>query len=156
MKKNKPILSISILASDRLDTLPRCLESLTPIREAIPSELIIVDTSKNSEVHEVILKYADKVATFEWCADFAKARNVGVKLAEGEWFMFLDDDEWFAEPEELIEFFQSGEYKHYGYASHRIRNYYDEDFKRYGHAWVTRLAKICPEFAFHSKIHGSS
>ena len=153
MGKSKPILSISMLASDRLDTLPRCLESLTPIREAIPSELIIVDTSNNPQVHELIVKYADKVDTFEWCNDFAKARNVGVRMAEGEWFMFLDDDEWFAEPKELIKFFQSGEYKQYGYATHKIRNYYDEDFKRYGYAWVTRLAKISPDFGFRSKIH---
>ena len=61
MENQKPILSISMLASDRMDTLPRCLESLTAIREAIPSELIIVDTSKNPAVHDLIVKYADKI-----------------------------------------------------------------------------------------------
>lgn len=153
MEKQRPILSISMLASDREDTLPRCLESLTPIREAIPSELIIVDTSKNPKVHEIIVKYADKTDTFEWCNDFSKARNVGLKMAEGEWFMFIDDDEWFAEPEELIEFFQSGEYKKYGHASHRIKNFHDPEFKTFSYGWVSRLIKLEEDTAFHSKVH---
>ena len=153
MAKQKPVLSITMLASDRMDTLPRCLESLTPIRDAIPCELIVVNTSKNPVVHKLITEYADKVDTFEWCDDFAKARNVGVKMSEGEWLMFIDDDEWFAEPEELIRFFQSGEYKEYGYAHHRIKNYHDSEFKTYDYGWVTRLTKLWPDTAFYSKVH---
>lgn len=153
MEKKRPILSISMLASDRMDTLPRCLDSLTVIREAIPSELIIVDTSKNPKVHDLIIKYADKTATFEWCNDFSKARNVGLKMAEGEWFMFIDDDEWFAEPEELIEFFRSGEYKQYGHASHRIKNYHDPEFKTFSYGWVSRLIKLEKDTEFRSKVH---
>jgi len=153
MGNQRPVLSISMLASDRLDTLPRCLESLTAIREAIPSELIIVDTSKNPAVHDLIVKYADKIEVFEWCDDFAKARNVGLNMAEGEWFMFIDDDEWFAEPEALIDFFRSGEYKEYGYAHHRIKNFHDPEFTVYTYAWVSRLMKIEEGLAFHSKVH---
>lgn len=149
----KPILSISLLTSDRIKTIPRCLDSLTPIREAIPCELIIVDTSKNPEVHELALSYTDNVECFEWCNDFAKARNVGLKKAKGEWFMFIDDDEWFLEPEPLIHFFKSGEYKKYGYAHYRVRNYHDYTFEGYGDGWVTRLIKLQPETAFHSKVH---
>lgn len=153
MEKKRPILSISMLASDRMDTLPRCLESLTAIREAFPCELIIVDTSKNPKVHDIIIEYADKTATFEWCNDFSKARNVGLKMAEGEWFMFIDDDEWFAEPEELIEFFRSGEYKQYGHASHRIKNYHDPEFKTFSYGWVSRLIKLEKDTEFRSKVH---
>lgn len=153
MGKVRPILSIGMLASDRLDTLPRCLESLVPIREAFPCEIIVVDTSKNPQIGEVIRKYADKTDTFEWCNDFAKARNACLNLAEGEWFMFIDDDEWFAEPEGLIEFFRSGEYQEYSYAHHRIKNYHDPEFKTYSYGWVTRLTKIFPDTAFHSKVH---
>ena len=153
MENNKPVLSISMLASDRLDTLPRCLESLTPIREAVPSELIIVDTSQNPKVHDLVVKYADKVCTFEWCNDFAKARNVGLKMAEGEWFMFIDDDEWFAEPEELVAFFVSGEYKKYGYAQHRIKNFQDPELKIYAYGWVARLTKLWKDTTFHSRVH---
>ena len=74
-------------------------------------------------------------------------------MAEGEWFMFVDDDDWFAEPEELIRFFQSGEYKEYGYAHHIYKNFYDPELKTFDYAWITRLSKRWPDLAFHGKVH---
>lgn len=52
----RPVLSISMLVSDRLDTIQRCLDSLKPIMDAIASELILVNTSKNDKVRDVIEK----------------------------------------------------------------------------------------------------
>jgi len=153
MSEKKPLLSISLLTSNRMDTIPRCLDSLKPILEAIPSELIIVDTSNNPEVYACNLKYTDKVEKFEWCNDFAKARNVGLEKAKGEWFLFIDDDEWFLDSNPLIEFFTSGDYKNYGYAYHKIRNYSDTDYREYGDAWLKRLVKLQKDTKFHSKIH---
>lgn len=146
-------LSISLLASNRLDTIRRCLDSLKPIMEQIPSELILVDTSKNPEVHEILLEYTDKVVEFEWCNDFSKARNAGMVLAKGEWFMFLDDDEWFVEIEPLIHFFQSGEYKQYGCANYIVRNFMDPGYVNYSDSWVSRMIKRDEETHFESKIH---
>lgn len=153
MKNQKPILTISLLISNRPDTIPRCLDSLKPIMDAIPSELILIDTSKSAEVHELLLEYTDKVYEFEWCQDFAKARNEGLKRARGEWFMFLDDDEWFDEAEELIEFFQSGEYKKYGYANYHVRNFYNKEYTKYEDAWVSRMFRIDEDTVFIGKVH---
>lgn len=152
-RKNKPLLTISLLISDRLDTIPRCLDSLRSIMEQIPSELILVDTSKNPKVHELLLSYTDKVYDFEWCKDFAKARNVGMRHATGEWFLFLDDDEWFVEIEPLVKFFQSGEYKKYGYAHYRVRNFYDPNYAYYSDSWVSRMIRLDKDTHFKGKIH---
>lgn len=152
-KIQKPQLTISLLASNRPDTIRRCLDSLHDLMEAVPSELILVDTSKNSEIHEILLEYTDQVYEFEWCNDFAKARNVGLKKAKGEWFMFLDDDEWLVDVEEIIRFFRSSDYNKYACVDHRIRNFLDVDFKRYSECWVTRLYKIVPGSEFRSKVH---
>jgi len=148
-----PILTISLLASDRLDTIPRCLDSLKEIREAIPSELIIVDTSNNPKVHELLLEYTDLVEKFQWCNDFSKARNVGLTRAKGQWFMYIDDDEWFLDSSILIEFFKSGEYKKYGSAHYKVRSYTDKTFSDYSEGWVKRLVKIEKDTLFHSKVH---
>lgn len=149
----KIVLSISLLASNRKDTIRRCLDSLKPIMEQIPSELIIVDTSKNEEIHRILLEYTDQVTEFEWCNDFAKARNVGLKLAKGEWFLFLDDDEWFVEIEELVRFFRSGEYHKYGCANYIVRNFYDPSYVNYSDSWVSRMVRIEKDTCFKSKIH---
>lgn len=153
MKENRPQLTISLLVSNRIETIPRCLDSLCAIMEAIPCELILVDTSKNTEIHQLLLEYTDKVYTFEWCNDFAKARNEGLKRATGEWFMFLDDDEWFADSKALIEFFKSGEYRQYGYANYQVRNFRDAEYIYYDDCWLMRMIRIDEDTRFVSKIH---
>lgn len=149
----KPILSISMLVSDRPDTIERCLDSLKPIIEAIPSELILVSTSKSEQVHAIIEKYTDKIVEFEWCDDFAKARNAGLRIATGEWFITLDDDEWFVEIQPLIDFFRSGDYKNYGCANYLVRNFYDPQYQYYSDAWVSRMIRLSKDTHYESKIH---
>ena len=153
MKENRPLLTISLLISNRIDTIPRCLDSLAPLMEAVPSELILIDTSKNPEVHALLLKYTEQVYEFEWCQDFAKARNEGLKRAKGEWFMFMDDDEWLVEAEPLIEFFRSGDYKKYERANYKIRNFYDPEYVQYNDCWAARMSRIHENTHFVGRVH---
>ena len=53
-KEKRPMLSISLLASNRPDTIRRCLDSLKPIMEQISSELILVDTSEREEIKDLV------------------------------------------------------------------------------------------------------
>jgi glycosyltransferase involved in cell wall biosynthesis len=149
----RPVLTISLLISNRPDTIPRCLDSLKPIMEQIPSELILVDTSQSEEIHRLLLTYTDQVLTFTWCNDFAAARNAGLSRAHGEWFMFLDDDEWFVETDELIDFFRSGEYRNYDRASYIVRSFRDERQTSYSDSWVSRLGRIDRDTHFEGRIH---
>lgn len=152
--KMKPIiLTISMLVSNRKDTIRRALDSLKPIMEQIPSELILVDTSTDPEVPQILKEYTDNIIKFQWINDFSAARNVGLEAAKGEWFLFLDDDEWFVEIDELVKFFQSGEYKQYGCANYMVRNFIDQGWTAYSEGWVSRMIKIEPDTRFKSKIH---
>lgn len=153
MESQAPLLTISLLISNRLDTIRRCLDSLRPLMEAVPSELILTDTSKNPEVNAICRKYTEQVYEFEWCHDFAKARNFGLEKAKGEWFLFLDDDEWFVDVEELIEFFRSGEYQKYERATYLVRNFYDPEYVQYADCWVSRMNHITEESRFVGKVH---
>ena len=153
MKAKKPLLTISLLISNRPDTIPRCLDSLKPIMDAIPSELILIDTSKSDAIHNLLLTYTDKVYEFEWCKDFAKARNEGVRRAQGEWFLYMDDDEWFVDVNELIEFFQKGKYRKCECANIQIRNYTNLEFTKYSDSWGTRLFYLGKGAKFEGRIH---
>ncbi len=151
--EKKPVLSISLLSSNRKKTIKKCLNSLKPILEQLESELIIVDTGCDKETRDILLEYTDKVIEFEWCNDFSAARNAGLKLATGEWFMYIDDDEWFDDTSEIIEFFKSGEYKNYDVACYIQRNYLDYKETSYRDTWVSRMIRLNKETCFVSSIH---
>lgn len=153
MKKNRPLLTISILISDRPDTVEKCLKSLDMLREKVSSELILVDTGCGEQVREIIERYADVVVNFPWCNDFAKARNAGFKQAKGEWFLYMDDDEWFEDTVEIEQFFLNGTYKKFGCAVYYVRNYVNSEGTVYSDDRVGRMFRIYPDMKFIHKIH---
>lgn len=153
MNSQKPVLSISLLCSGRENTTKKCLDSLESLREKVPCELIIVDTGCDKEMRELISAYTDIILPFTWCNDFSAARNVGLEAAKGEWFLYLDDDEWFMDTKEIEDFFLSGEYKEYRYACYVQRNYLKPNKDIYSDAWVSRMVCLAYKPRFVSSIH---
>ena len=149
----KPVLSISLMSNGKKNTVRRCLDSLAPVMEAVPSELIIVDTGCDEATASIIREYTENIVPFTWCNDFSKARNAGLKRACGEWFMYLDDDEWFEDASQLISFFTSGEYKKYAGACYIVRNYADYEETAWEDVWVSRLIRLDKDTHFESSIH---
>ena len=43
---SKPVLSIGIIFKNEIRCLERCLKSLQPLREAVPCELVMADSSQ--------------------------------------------------------------------------------------------------------------
>ncbi|MBP3617285.1 MAG: glycosyltransferase [Lachnospiraceae bacterium] len=154
MEKTRPVLSISMLVSNnRRDTIEKCMESLVPLMNAVPSELIIVDTGCTDGSVDIARKYADKVVRFTWCKDFSAARNAGLFECTGEWFLYLDDDEWFEDVSELIAFFRGEERKHYDTLWYIQRNYNDFEGTAYSDSYVGRCVKRTSQTKFCGKIH---
>lgn len=149
----KPLLSIALLCSNHIDMVRRCLDSLVPIMEQLPSELILLDTSTEPRVSEMLTKYSDNITKFKWINDFSAARNVTVQRATGEWYLYIDDDEWFEDVTVLVDFFKSGEYRKYGCANYIQRNFHDPDLVHYSDSWASRMIRLTPETHFESKIH---
>lgn len=152
MSDTSIILSISMLISGR-DEMKKSLDSLHYFTESFPCEVILVDTGCSPEQRALAEKYADKIINFEWCNDFAAARNVGLKEAKGQWFMYLDDDEWFDDPQQIVAFFTSGEYKNYKSATYIQRNYSDAEGLMYADSYPARMVRMMPETRFVGKIH---
>ncbi len=146
-------LTISLLVSDRKETLKRCLDSIVPLLKEVNSELIIVFTGKDESVLEIARQYTSHIIPFTWCNDFSKARNAGLTEASGEWFLYLDDDEWFENVTEIVEFFKSGEYRDYETATYVQRNYDDWEGRFYNDAQVGRMCHLTPDVRFVSPIH---
>lgn len=149
----KKLLTISLLVSNRKDTIRKCMESIKPLLDALPSELIAVDTGCTDGSVDIVREYTDKIVPFVWCKDFSAARNAGLMQATGEWFLYLDDDEWFEDVTEIIAFFNSGEYKQYDMAWYIQRNYLDMTGENYKDCQTSRVCKRIPGIHFINKIH---
>ena len=147
------LLSINIICSGRPET-KRCLTSLAPLIDSVSCELIITDTGCDAFTRTLIEQYADLVIDFDWCDDFSAARNAGLQASKGQWYMYLDDDEYFElDIESLIDFFNNDEYLKYNCASYFQRNYRDIEGACYADIAVLRLAKRTPQLRFNGLIH---
>ena len=135
----KTKLSIGILISGKEKQAIRCLESLDKLKRAVRCELILLDTGCSPTLRKRLEEYGDRVESFVWCNDFAKARNELLRYSTGEWFLYLDDDEWFTEVEDLIQFFVTGEEKGYNSATYLVRNFQDWDGIYYSDSRVSRM-----------------
>lgn len=151
------LVTISMLVSNRIDTVEKCFESFRPLLEQIPSEFIAVDTvgdEKSDGSVDVARKYADKIVHFEWCDDFAAARNAGLKEARGKWLIYLDDDEWFDDAGPLIDFFSKPElYENYDRVSMMEHSYTSASQIEYGSSSFSRISVLTPEAKFVNPVH---
>lgn len=146
-------LTISVMTAGRKDTLPKTLKSIKPILDNVPSELIVTDTGCDRELLTVIRAYTDKIIEFSWCNDFAKARNVSIDMAQGEWYMFVDDDEWFEDVTDIIEFFNSTESEKYNAFDYVQRNYTDYEGTSWRDMPVGRGTRLVEGQKFVDVIH---
>ena len=151
------LVTISMLVSNRIDTVEKCFESFRPLLEQIPSEFIAVDTvgdEKSDGSIDVARKYADKIVHFEWCDDFAAARNAGLKEARGKWLIYLDDDEWFDDVGPLIDFFSKPElYENYDRVSMLEHSYISASQIEYGSSSFSRISVLTPGAKFVNPVH---
>lgn len=152
--KSDIVLSVGMLVSNHIQYIEKCLEGLKPLLEAVPAELIILDTvgPENSDGSiEVCRKYTDKIFRFTWCNDFSAARNELLKYAQGEWFMYQDDDEWFENVEELIDFFKSDKVHKYNCGFYHTKDYRIDGSSSM--AIAGRMVRRRPDTHFVHKVH---
>jgi glycosyltransferase involved in cell wall biosynthesis len=93
-----PKVSVVIPTYDRIETLPRSLDSV--INQTFPDwELIVVDDGSTDGTDKMILRDYPAVRLHrQENGGVSSARNSGAALASGEWIAFLDsDDAWLPE-----------------------------------------------------------
>lgn len=82
-------ISLCTIVKNEEHTLPQCLESAKDLVD----EMIVIDTGSTDRTVEIAEQLGAKVYHFEWCDDFASARNEAFKYVRGEWILVLDADE---------------------------------------------------------------
>jgi len=148
---SKIVLSIGMIVKNESTHLRNCLNALKPLMKAVKSELIIADTGSTDDTVQIAREFTNNVIKIKWNDNFAEARNYTIRAAKGEWYMFIDADEYLEDADELIKFFNSGIYRYAEAASYFIRNYISDEV--YSETTNTRLCKITPDIKFSGRVH---
>ncbi len=82
-------ISLCMIVKNEQDNLRRCLSSVV----SHVDEMIVVDTGSVDDTVAIAQEFGAKVSYFEWCDDFAAARNASIERATGDWILHLDADE---------------------------------------------------------------
>jgi tetratricopeptide (TPR) repeat protein len=83
------MLSFCTIVKNEAANLPRCLASVKPYVD----EMVIIDTGSTDDTVSIAQQYGAKIGHFEWCNDFAAARNYALSMVVGDWILTLDADE---------------------------------------------------------------
>ncbi|MFZ1025150.1 MAG: tetratricopeptide repeat protein [Limnoraphis robusta] len=82
-------LSFCMIVKNEEQNLSRCLKSVKDVVD----EMVILDTGSTDRTAEIAQEWGAQVYYFEWCDDFAIARNTALKYVTGDWILVLDADE---------------------------------------------------------------
>jgi glycosyltransferase involved in cell wall biosynthesis len=150
---NLMLLTIGMMVKNEEKYLEKCLEALIPILEDLDSELVIVDTGSDDNTLEIAKKFTDKVYFHNWNDNFSEMRNTVISYAKGDWYFSVDGDEIVINPQIIIDFFKSNEYKKYNSAAVNIRNFTDIKNNIFTEILVPRIFKITNDFKYIGSIH---
>lgn len=79
-----------IVGEGRAKELDTCLSSIAPHVD----QLVVVSTAKDHEpIRKVVEKYGGECHEFEWCDDFAAARNEALRHTTTDWMVWADSDD---------------------------------------------------------------
>ncbi len=82
-------LTLCMIVKNEEVTLPQTLASV----QDVVDEMVVLDTGSGDRTCEIAREFGAKVYHFDWCDDFAAARNECLKYATGNWILVLDADE---------------------------------------------------------------
>lgn len=88
-KTQSVTVTLCVIARNEEDFIGACLDSA---REFV-DEIVVVDTGSTDRTVAIAQERGARLEYFEWCDDFAAARNFAIEHATSDWILMLDADE---------------------------------------------------------------
>lgn len=86
----QPDIALVVIARDEARCIARCLQSAAPhVRR-----LLVLDTGSTDATVDIARRCGARVEHLAWTGDFSAARNAALALADADWHLVLDADEW--------------------------------------------------------------
>lgn len=87
-------VDLVMIARNEARCIGRALDSVRPWVDA----MWVLDTGSSDDTVAIAQAHGAQVRAFDWCDDFAAARNAALALSTAPWRLVLDADEWLAGP----------------------------------------------------------
>lgn len=89
-KARNTTLAVAMIARNEARCITRCLESVRPWVD----KMIVLDTGSSDDTRELARKAGAIVHEMPWPDSFSEARNRSLELADADWNLIIDADEW--------------------------------------------------------------
>ena len=142
-------ISACLIVKNEEKHLAKCLESIKDLVD----EIVVIDTGSTDRTVAIAEEYGAKLGYFEWCQDFAAARNASLKLATGNWILWIDADEEIT-PRSAKAFREASIRPQFGGYNIEIVNFVDD--REGGNTFVhcpIRLFRNLPGIEFVGSVH---
>src|SRR5271166_6633065 len=96
-KKSGVSVSLTIIARDEQENLPKCLSSVVGLFD----EIVVIDTGSTDRTREIARGFGARVFDFVWVNDFAAARNAALARAKRDYAFWLDADDVLDPPQRV-------------------------------------------------------
>jgi glycosyltransferase involved in cell wall biosynthesis len=93
-----PVIAAVLIVRDEARCIARCLESIRPHVD----RMLVLDTGSGDDTPALAAACGATVHHLPWPDDFSAARNHALGLANADWNLVLDADEWLVSGGELL------------------------------------------------------
>jgi glycosyltransferase involved in cell wall biosynthesis len=83
-------LAVAMIVRNEARSITRCLESVRPWVD----RMVVLDTGSRDNTRELARAAGADVYEMAWPGSFAQARNRSLELADADWNLIIDADEW--------------------------------------------------------------
>ncbi|MDP5277414.1 glycosyltransferase family 2 protein [Sphingomonas sp. DG1-23] len=87
---HQPVIAAVLIVRDEARCIARCLDSIRPHVD----KMLVLDTGSIDGTPLLAAQYGAEVHHLAWSDDFSAARNHALDLADADWNLVLDADEW--------------------------------------------------------------
>jgi len=83
------LFSAALIVKDEEKLLGQCLRSI----QGLVDEIVVVDTGSTDCTRAIAVEHGARLYDFQWCDDFAAARNYALEQVRSQWVLYIDADE---------------------------------------------------------------
>lgn len=91
-------VALVMIVKNEARAIQRCLNSVASYVDS----MIVLDTGSTDNTVELAKECGANVYHFNWCDDFAAARNAALAYSKSDWNLIIDADEWLITGAEIL------------------------------------------------------